>query len=55
MSNFAPYVSEEAALIQFENGKIEHFPFSGPRVVVEFLQSLRAQGQSLTAHHHEWA
>ena len=24
-------------------------------MVVEFLQSLRAQGQSLTTHHHEWA
>ena len=30
------------------------FPFAGPRAVVEFLQSLRAQGQSLTTRHREW-
>ncbi|CAK0836811.1 unnamed protein product, partial [Prorocentrum cordatum] len=50
-----PLIPEDDALTRFENAKIEHFPFSGPRVAVEFPQSLRAQGQSLTTHRHEWA
>ncbi|CAK0814522.1 unnamed protein product, partial [Prorocentrum cordatum] len=51
----APYISEEGALTRFENTKIEHFPFAGPRAAVELLQSLRAQGQSLASHRHEWS
>ena len=42
-----PFITEDLALTRLDNTKIEHFPFSGPRVVVEFLQSLRAQGQTL--------
>ncbi|CAK0857835.1 unnamed protein product [Prorocentrum cordatum] len=51
----APYIKEELALTRFENAKIEHFPLSVPRVVVEFLWSFRAQGQILGSHHREWA
>ncbi|CAK0851640.1 unnamed protein product, partial [Prorocentrum cordatum] len=50
-----PFISREGALTRFENTRIEHFPFAGPRVAAEFLQSLRAQGQSLTSHRREWS
>ncbi|CAK0836197.1 unnamed protein product, partial [Prorocentrum cordatum] len=47
------YFSEADTLAPYGAGKIERFPLSGPLVAAEFLQSLRAQGQSLTSHHHE--
>jgi hypothetical protein len=50
-----PFVSETDAISAFRNGPLTHFPLKGPRVVTEFFESLRAQGQSLTSHHHEWS
>ncbi|CAK0792469.1 unnamed protein product, partial [Prorocentrum cordatum] len=50
-----PYSSEADTLALYGTGKSEHFPLSGPPVAAEFLQSLRAQGQSPASYHHEWA
>jgi hypothetical protein len=48
------HLPENEALNLYKNTVIQHWPMRGPRVVTEFLESLRSAGLALISHHLEW-